>query len=356
VKASKAVSLVFLIILSLCVVNTRPVKATEDSWATKAQMPTARHGLGVAVVNGKIYSIGGGETNSNSLNTNEIYDPETDTWTTKVSIHTPRSNFGIAVVQNEIYVIGGLTTGNVFTEVNEVYDSLTDTWENRTTMPTPRVGIDANVVDGKIYVIGGSSAIHGGYTNVNEVYDPVTDTWTTKASMPTPVTAYASAVVDNKIYVIGGPGVNLTQIYNPETDIWSNGAPIPTIVTGAGVGVTTGVLAPRRIYVIGGYTSSGPTNLTQVYDPERDVWSTGAQMPTARLWLGVAVVDDILYAIGGASVSMGYIGPPFGTNEQYTPVGYIPEFPSWTPMLLILIVFTVALAIYKRRLLKTPIH
>jgi len=37
-------------------------------------------------------------------------------------------------------------------------------------------------------------------------------------------------------------------------------------------------------------------------------------------------------------------------------VWIITEFPTWTSMLLILIVFTVAIAIYKRRLLKTPIH
>ena len=34
----------------------------------------------------------------------------------------------------------------------------------------------------------------------------------------------------------------------------------------------------------------------------------------------------------------------------------ISEFPTWMSMLLILIMFTVAIAIYKRRLLKTPIH
>ena len=34
----------------------------------------------------------------------------------------------------------------------------------------------------------------------------------------------------------------------------------------------------------------------------------------------------------------------------------IPEFPVWTAILLILIVLTVAITIYKRRLLKTPIH
>jgi hypothetical protein len=37
-------------------------------------------------------------------------------------------------------------------------------------------------------------------------------------------------------------------------------------------------------------------------------------------------------------------------------VWVIPEFPTWTSMLLILIVFTVATVIYKRRLTKTPIR
>lgn len=41
-------------------------------------------------------------------------------------------------------------------------------------------------------------------------------------------------------------------------------------------------------------------------------------------------------------------------NIDYYPI--VPEFPSWTPMLLLLVVFTVAIAIHKRRLLKTPIH
>jgi len=37
-------------------------------------------------------------------------------------------------------------------------------------------------------------------------------------------------------------------------------------------------------------------------------------------------------------------------------VEIVPEFPAWTSTLLILILLTVAIAIYKRRLLKTPIH
>jgi len=43
-------------------------------------------------------------------------------------------------------------------------------------------------------------------------------------------------------------------------------------------------------------------------------------------------------------------------NHSKQEVIVIPEFPTWTPILLILIMFTVVIVIYKRRLLKTPIH
>ena len=45
----------------------------------------------------------------------------------------------------------------------------------------------------------------------------------------------------------------------------------------------------------------------------------------------------------------------FTYNHSTQEVIIIPEFPTWTSMLLILIVLTVVIAIYKRRLLKTPI-
>lgn len=43
-------------------------------------------------------------------------------------------------------------------------------------------------------------------------------------------------------------------------------------------------------------------------------------------------------------------------TAESTQHAIVPEFPTWTSMLLILMVLTVAIAIYKRRLLKTPIH
>ncbi|UCC58676.1 MAG: PEF-CTERM sorting domain-containing protein [Candidatus Bathyarchaeum sp.] len=109
----------------------------------------------------------------------------------------------------------------------------------------------------------------------------------------------------------------------------------------AAAGVTSGVLAPTRIYVLGGY----PTfNLNQIYDPETDTWTMGALMPTNRYGLGVAVVDDLIYAIGGPGANA------IVANERYTPADFIPEFPSWTPLLLVLTVLAVAIVIYRRKL------
>jgi len=349
VEKRRAALILMLILCSafVAIPNTEIVRASEDSWTILAEMPTARSGLGVAVVDGKIYAIGGFGYDS-QLDINEEYDPVTDTWTTKTPMPIRRHRFAIAVVQNKIYVIGGEIPGN-YSSVNQVYDPTTDTWEPKTSMPTARADLCASVVDGKIYVIGGNFLkIWPEPSNVIEVYDPETDTWTRKASMPTAVYGCVSAVVNNKIYVLdsnpwGSSGV--FQIYDPETDTWSYGKNIPTAVVQPAAVATTGVFAPKRIHALG-------TNTHQVYDPESDVWSNATIMPTPRKELGVAVINDTLYAIGGGFPETGVGYESQNANEQYIPVGYIPEFPSWTPLLIMVIVVLLVSVFYRNSLSK----
>jgi N-acetylneuraminic acid mutarotase len=355
VKTSNFFLFVTLLLLSLCLVTIQPVNATEDSWTTKASMQTARSFFEVAVVNDKIYAFGG-----NGANTTEEYDHETDTWATKASMPTTRSGFAVAVFQNKIYVMGGEVVGSGFTEINEVYDPATDTWETKTSMPTKRDTPVANTVDDKVYVIGGilESDAPGDpeVSDVNEVYDPETDTWTTKASIPNAVYGCVSAVVDSKLFVIGGEtfsGGVLNQIYDPAKDMWSSGKNMTIKMHGMAAAATTGTLAPKRIYVMGGMKALSLETLStnQIYDPETDTWSTGASMPDTRIGLAVAAVNDTVYAVGG---SPGYgeiqYEPPTATTWQYIPVGYIPEFPSWTPLLIALVAVVAVTAIYRRRL------
>lgn len=299
----------------------KPVSAASpNTWVSKTPMQVARSDLGVATVNGKIYAIGGFVANSVATGANEEYDPTTDTWEIKASMPTPRVHFATAVHKNKIYCIGGTDDG-----VNEVYDPQSDTWENKTSMPTPRSYVTANVVNGKIYVIGGDSN-----KTINEVYDPETDSWATAASMPTGSWGYASAVVNNRIYIIDS---NLNQIYDVETDTWSLGASPPGRLGYGKAGLTTGVNALKRIYVIGEKVYDQPA-LNQVYDPQNDRWTQGAFMPTYRSDYAVAVVNDLLYSIGGVTLKYVGIGELYelifyATNEQYVPFGYGTPDPSY---------------------------
>jgi N-acetylneuraminic acid mutarotase len=337
---SVALLIVLFFLTASCIAVKHAMSSTdvaENTWVSKAPMREARGGLGVAVANGKIYAIGGSTEGgkwpviNDFVSTNEEYDPATDTWTFKTPMLTPRYGFGTAVHQNKIYCIGGKTDEGV-TGVNEVYDPETDTWETKEPLPEASWLLQANCVNGKIYLMDG-------YPNraFNEVYDPATDSWTAKASIPTGVQGYASVVVGSKICVIGGFAAapvfwsNLNQIYDTETDSWSIGTPAPSsVIDGAG-GVTTGFNAPKRIYVMGVKSYGGlgfPPCLTRVYDPEKDSWTAGADVPTNRLDFGVAVVNDTLYAIGGHCYNvLGYIAPS-AVNEQYTPVGYGTVLPA----------------------------
>ena len=327
---------VLVFLTASCIILIQHVKASEDSWTTKAPMPTAKFSFGVASVNGKIYAMGGAVSTQSGtlLANNEEYDPITDTWYEKTPLSTPTYGCAVASYGNQIYVFGGQIKGDnglgVDTNGTKVYDIVTDTWVTKAPMPTARTLLKANVVGGKIYLIGG-------YVNgtSNEVYDPATDKWVTKASMPTAAYAYASGVVDNKIYVIS----YLTQIHDPQTDIWSSGAPIPVAVAGAGSAVITGVGTAIAIYVIGGETDIfSPQNLTQAYFPENNSWGFGASLPEPTSRLCVAALNNVLYAIGGthAVMQQGLTdnwqctpGPiSFVTTPSPSPLPTIPEFPS----------------------------
>jgi hypothetical protein len=277
--------------------------ASENTWTTKAPIPQTG---ATAVVNGKIYVI------SDAINYE--YDPATDSWVEKTPMPTPRHSFGIITYQNKIYTIGGRTewndeTGITDTRANEVYDPSTDTWETKKSMPTTRGDLWANVVDGKIHLIS---------DDAHDVYDIATDSWNTSEPLPLSQAVFtlSSTVFNDKIYIFGR---NETCIYDPKSDTLSFGAVPPVKAFGPAVCATTGVMAPKKIYVFGGSVGFlNETNVTQVYDPETDTWTFGEPMLTARVGVQATVVDDVIFVIGG-----GY-GWGFTANviEQYTPFGY----------------------------------
>jgi len=336
----------FLIVLvfltASCTVIAEPASSdeiTENSWTTLAPMPTARGGLDAAVVDGKIYAMGGGVVASNK---NEEYDPTTNTWAIKAAIPTGRSKLVTVTIQNKIYAIGGSADEYPWMPIakNEVYDPYTNTWAAKAEMPTARTQMCANNVNDQIYVIGGFESAGSTVkpSNKTEAYDPITDTWTVKAEMPYPAVYHSSVVVGAKIYVLTSPfqiGRNQVldspiQIYDTKTNSWSLGPFLPTTQSSADAALILDEQGRELIYIFGGGGYGTYSDLVQIYDPENDVWGVGSPMPTPRHGLAVAVVNNQVYALGGAT-SGGAYGTIISTNERYTPLVSESPLPTPTP-------------------------
>eukprot|EP01043_Picozoa_sp_COSAG02_P034720 COSAG02_NODE_2444_length_8852_cov_3.142008_2_plen_565_part_00 len=224
-----------------------------------------------------------------------------------------------------IIVIGGYDGFHL--NSGERYDPAANAWSPIAPMGKARASHAAVVIDGLLYAIGGiddSSVLSSG-----ERYDPVANTWSPIASMGTARRRHATAVIDGLLYAIGGIGTfgfsiltnSSGERYDPAANAWSPIASMETARQGHATAVIDGLL-----YAIGG--NDGPSTLSsgERYDPVAGTWSPIASMGTARNSHATAVIDGLLYAIGGDISS--YRGTTyFSSCERYDPVAN-----AWSPI------------------------
>ena len=297
-------------------------------WFYKRELPSPRYGFGTAVVNGKIYVIGGTD-GANYMNEVLEYDPLWDTWTRKADMPTARSDLAVTAWNNKIYAIGGKSSFDIF-DKNEVYDPSSDTWTNLAPEPSASYGITAHAVNGKILVLGGKhvSEIYGlRYFGGVVEYNIATDAWwdTTyyrifydslnvdsiiwidtiysqvKSLLPNANCNNCSAVYNNLIYVMGGAGLTglllpTMDVYHPANNTWSTAS---NMLGPANFPAAT--VANGFIYVIGGY-SLGYLRRVRKYDPATNTWAVRGDMQEYRASFGAAFVNDCIYAIGGTGM------------------------------------------------------
>jgi hypothetical protein len=67
-------------------------------WSVVAAMSTARYDHGVAVVDGKLYAVGGVDDTNTPLSSVECFDPSTGQWSAVAPMSTARYSHGVAVV------------------------------------------------------------------------------------------------------------------------------------------------------------------------------------------------------------------------------------------------------------------
>ena len=135
------------------------------------------------------------------------FDPDTGTWTQLADAPRIRDHHQAAIVNDKMYVIGGRDTAtslNAVIQPVDVYDFNTSSWSTiPTLLPTGRSGCAVVTFEGEIYVMGGESSQFQSHVEV-EVLNPITNTWRTNPPMNLGRHGIQAVVNANSIYVIAG--------------------------------------------------------------------------------------------------------------------------------------------------------
>ena len=285
-------------VVSTAEVLKLPARKTQPAsqWRTLPDAPTARLMMAWAVLNDKIWIIGG-LRNGVALTTVESYDPRTGAWETGPPLPIPLHHAAAAAYRGEVVVLGGASE-NIADGSNKVFALRGGNWVQLPSLTHARAALSAAVVGDKLVAVGGQNAKQ--LVPQTEVFDG--SSWKDAADMPTPREHLAAASDGTYVYTIGGRFLSSDknsaafERFDPVSGKWTKLVGMPTPRGSYGATYIDG-----RIVVVGGEEPTQVLNVVEMYDITDGKWSTLAPMPTARHAEVVATVGNTVYVIGGAN-------------------------------------------------------
>lgn len=290
-------------------------------------------------------------------------------------MRTLRGDGGAAIINGTSLLVFGGANADGLVIGTEAYSFDIRTWTDRAPIGDPSVAAASVSVDGVVYSIGGSKGVGGEASaqitrfyavNVPEVFmylrnkgdlegfelreamvsrRPVppggyvysgylfagSGYWINKAPMPSGGRRNAATVVANgKVWIMGGvdgpPGSEVVLqsvlIYDPKRDSYSNGPQLPI-----GLYSAAAVANGNQIYLIGGattYSAASPqaTASKSVYTIDASVsgasWTRGSDSLIARVSACAAIANGRLYVFGGWSPAGNALVSPESWNMLAT--------------------------------------
>lgn len=270
------------------------------------------------------------------------------------------TNHAIAAVEvsgeDYVYTFGGLGEGKTHEDItlrSFKYDVASNIWSEIGALPDTmgKVAAAASTVNGKIYIIGGYHVFPDGHEKSSakvHVYDPATDQFLADATdIPIPIDDQVQVVWQDKlIYVISGwcdsLNINKVQVFDPAKNQWHPGNDLPLTPEFSVFG-STGVCVGNQIYFAGGAGNRQDGNFPlQSFlrigsinpdNPTQVSWSS-SENENARLYRpGVGVIDGQPVWVGGAAQSYNYNGIAYVGNpvEPLEALrSFDPSSGSWT--------------------------
>lgn len=243
-----------------------------------------------------------------------------DQWLVKPDMPTGRQEIYAGAAEGRIYIPGGILADGVTTSAAfEAFDVKENKWVDLASLPTPRHHITPAVIGGQIYAVGGFDGPFPEWEMKSDmfIYDIKKDKWRKGVPLPKPRGEHVAVALDNRVHVIGGRitkaggkshfdsflDTGEHDIFDPSTNQWTKGAAAITARNSAAAAVIDGL-----IYVVGGRKNviqedggqlQQNLGTLEVYDPKKNIWETLAPMPEALGGNAAAALGGKLYVFGG---------------------------------------------------------
>ncbi|XP_012258058.2 kelch-like ECH-associated protein 1B isoform X2 [Athalia rosae] len=255
--------------------------ADDKIWSQHARLTVPRSGLGGAFLKGMFYAVGGRNNSPGSRYDSDWvdrYNPVLDQWRPCNPMSVPRNRVGVAVMDGVLYAVGG-SAGAEYHNSVECYDTEQDIWTSVEPMHTKRLGVGVAVVNRLLYAIGGFDGEHR--LSSVECYHPENDEWTMVSPMHCSRSGSGVASLGQYIYVVGGYDgtrqLSSVERYDTERDTWEYVSRVSVARSALSVTVLDG-----KLYAMGGYDGQNFLSIVEIYDPAKDQWEQGKPMTSGR--------------------------------------------------------------------------
>lgn len=253
----------------------------DNCWATLPRLTVPRSGLGAAFLKGLFYAVGGRNTSPGSSYDSDwvdVYNPATELWRPCSPMSTPRHRVGVAVMDGLLYAVGG-SAGSEYHKSVECYDPERDAWTSVASMRCARLGVGVAVVNRLLYAVGGFDGARR-IASV-ECYHPENNCWNEVAPMNIARSGAGVAALNQYIYVVGGydgsQQLATVERYDTERDTWELVTPVN--IARSALSLT---VLDNKLYALGGYDGTSFLNIVEVYDPATNTWTNGPPLPSVR--------------------------------------------------------------------------
>ena len=194
-----------------------------QAWSAIAPLSAGREAPQATAFGGKLYVTGGWGATGDAVAKTEIFNPSSGTWTTGADNPKPYAGSGAALLDGKIYVVGGCLDSCGTSDV-QIYDPAADAWSSGPAYPEPAAWLGCAGIDGKLYCAGGSASAS---TKHGYVLDPASGTWSPIADLPIDLWAMGYSAVNGQLIVSGGVTNGASTLtnqgfaYDPDANAWS---------------------------------------------------------------------------------------------------------------------------------------